>query len=249
LDAAAAIAQAYTYSAYGQLLAIHNAAAQLVGTAPAAALTANLYSGEYFNAAINQQYLRARWYDPATGRFNRLDPFAGLLRDPQGLHKYVYCHSSPTASHDPTGLWSLSSMLSAIRIGICHIARMSARAALYAKYKALDLAYIGFVHLPQVSMWTARAIYLVLTRITLPAATIMALEHALTGTVDPATNGVFNASVSAVTALYAVHITSKELEALLPSPRSSWANYRRMATFSRCGAQVYGTGITGGTLE
>jgi hypothetical protein len=72
LDAAAAIAQAYTYAAYGELLAIHNAQAALVGTTAASALTAYLYSGEFFNSTINQQYLRVRWYNPATGTFNRL---------------------------------------------------------------------------------------------------------------------------------------------------------------------------------
>jgi len=36
-----------------------------------------------------QQYLRARFYDPASGTFNRLDPFAGNLADPQSLHKYL----------------------------------------------------------------------------------------------------------------------------------------------------------------
>jgi hypothetical protein len=32
------------------------------------------YSGEHFDAKLQQQYLRARWYNPANGRF---DPFVG----------------------------------------------------------------------------------------------------------------------------------------------------------------------------
>jgi hypothetical protein len=47
--------------------------------------------------------LRARYYDPATGRFNRLDPFFGNLNDPQSLHKYLYTHADPISNFDPSG--------------------------------------------------------------------------------------------------------------------------------------------------
>ncbi len=50
-----------------------------------------------------RQYLRARWFDPTTGRFNRLDPFAGLAHDPQSLHKYLYTHADPIMGTDPSG--------------------------------------------------------------------------------------------------------------------------------------------------
>jgi RHS repeat-associated protein len=62
-----------------------------------------LYSGEQFDAKIGQQYLRARYYDPATGRFNRLDPFFGKIGDPQSLHNYLYCHADSVNGIDPTG--------------------------------------------------------------------------------------------------------------------------------------------------
>jgi RHS repeat-associated protein len=65
-----------------------------------------LYSGEQFDSKIGQQYLRARYYDPATGRFNRLDPFFGDINDPQSLHKYLYTHADPINGIDPTG-WFL----------------------------------------------------------------------------------------------------------------------------------------------
>ncbi len=50
------------------------------------------------------QYLRARYYNPASGSFNRLDPFAGNMQDPQSLHKYLYVHGDPIQGIDPTGL-------------------------------------------------------------------------------------------------------------------------------------------------
>jgi RHS repeat-associated protein len=66
-------------------------------------LTEFLYSGEQFDSKIGQQYLRARYYDPVTGRFNRLDPFFGNLSDPQSLHKYLYTHADPVNGIDPSG--------------------------------------------------------------------------------------------------------------------------------------------------
>jgi RHS repeat-associated protein len=57
----------------------------------------------------NQHYYnRARWYNPYNGRFNRTDPFAGNSRDPQSLHKYLYCHANPINGIDPSGMMSFS---------------------------------------------------------------------------------------------------------------------------------------------
>jgi RHS repeat-associated protein len=78
-----------------------------------------LYSGEQFDSKIGQQYLRQRYYDPATGLFNRLDPFFGNLNDPQSLHKYSYTHDDPVNGIDPNGLMTVASMVSSIgaRVG------------------------------------------------------------------------------------------------------------------------------------
>jgi RHS repeat-associated protein len=75
-----------------------------------------LYSGEQFDAKIGQQYLRARYYDPVTGRFNRLDPFFGNLSDPQSFHKYLYTHGDPVNEIDPSGLMSVGGTLSSVAI-------------------------------------------------------------------------------------------------------------------------------------
>ena len=61
------------------------------------------YAGEHFDAAAQNYYLRARWYDPSSGRFTSLDPFAGNNEDPQSLHKYLYCHANPVNNVDPSG--------------------------------------------------------------------------------------------------------------------------------------------------
>ncbi|RME02236.1 MAG: RHS repeat-associated core domain-containing protein, partial [Bacteroidetes bacterium] len=105
--------QAFTYDAYGKLIATTFGA-----TTQANALTSLLYSGEFTNAATGQQYLRARFYDPATGRFNRLDPFAGNISDPLSLHKYLYTLSNPIMGIDPNGrvTFSISGLASSIGV-------------------------------------------------------------------------------------------------------------------------------------
>jgi RHS repeat-associated protein len=98
VDLAGAIVELYSFDAYGNA----------IGFDPSVALTEFLYSGEQFDSKIGQQYLRARYYDPATGRFNRLDPFFGNLNDPQSLHKYLYTHADPVNGIDPSGEMTIS---------------------------------------------------------------------------------------------------------------------------------------------
>ena len=74
-----------------------------IGFEQSAALTNLLYNGEWFDSHVNQQYLHWRWYDLSTGRFNRLDPFFGNLRDPQSFHKYLFTPSDPVNFNDPDG--------------------------------------------------------------------------------------------------------------------------------------------------
>jgi len=101
-DAAAAIAAVYAYDAWGVS----------IGTDSDATLsTTLLYSGEQTDALTGLQYLRARYYDAATGRFNRRDPYAGNHHDPQSLHKYAYCHGDPVNGVDPTGRFLLLDIL------------------------------------------------------------------------------------------------------------------------------------------
>ena len=48
-------------------------------------------------------YLRARWYDPGTGRFLTRDPVAGAIRDPISLNVYAYARGRPSLLVDPRG--------------------------------------------------------------------------------------------------------------------------------------------------
>jgi uncharacterized protein RhaS with RHS repeats len=48
-------------------------------------------------------YLRARYYNPATGRFLAMDPGQGDILNPATLHKYLYAGNNPVNASDPTG--------------------------------------------------------------------------------------------------------------------------------------------------
>jgi RHS repeat-associated protein len=51
-------------------------------------------------------YLRARFDDPATGRFVSRDPVIGSVGAPQSLNRSVYAQNNPMLSVDPSGLKS-----------------------------------------------------------------------------------------------------------------------------------------------
>jgi RHS repeat-associated protein len=79
-------------------------------TAAEDADTSLLYAGEYYDSDLSQYYLRARYYNPWSGTFNRTDPFAGSRQDPQSLHKYTYAHNNPVNMIDPSGKIGLTAL-------------------------------------------------------------------------------------------------------------------------------------------
>jgi RHS repeat-associated protein len=60
-------------------------------------------SGEQYDPDLGLYYLRARYYNPATGRFLSRDPLDGKAIDPKTLHKYLYAGGDPINKIDPTG--------------------------------------------------------------------------------------------------------------------------------------------------
>ncbi|NLS92469.1 MAG: RHS repeat-associated core domain-containing protein [Planctomycetaceae bacterium] len=128
-------AQVFAYDAYGVP----------IGFTLANALTTLLYSGEMTDQLTGLQYLRARYYNPATGTFNRLDPFKGNFRDPQSLHKYLYTHADPVNGIDPSGMMNMVSMVSAITIGAV-VTAFAAGATVGAKTRVeSDFWWEGFI--------------------------------------------------------------------------------------------------------
>ena len=90
---AGAVTDSYNYDAFGNLLN------------PAGATTPNnyRYRGEQYDTDLGLYYLRARYYNPATGRFLSRDPEVGRSIGSSSLHKYLYAGSDPVDELDPTG--------------------------------------------------------------------------------------------------------------------------------------------------
>jgi RHS repeat-associated protein len=112
-NTAGLVQQRYAYDAYGKMLPGSGLTTDL-----AAAFTSLLYSGEKTDKT-GLQYLRSRYYDPSNGRFTSFDSFAGNMRDPQSLHKYLYVHANPIMGVDPSGReFSVAGLSASIGIGM-----------------------------------------------------------------------------------------------------------------------------------
>jgi len=96
---AGTVTDSYEYDAYGNSFTVS-------GTTP----NEMMYRGEQYDSDLGLYYLRARYYNPLTGRFmsrdsNEPGPFDsdGNPVDPRGLHKYLYANGDPINGIDPTG--------------------------------------------------------------------------------------------------------------------------------------------------
>ena len=91
-NSAGVVTDEYEYDAYGNSFTKS-------GTTP----NNYLYRGEQYDTDLSLYYLRARYYNPTTGRFVNRDPEDGIITDPATLHKYVYANGDPVNMADPTG--------------------------------------------------------------------------------------------------------------------------------------------------
>ncbi len=62
------------------------------------------FTGETWDAEVELLYLRARYYQPATGRFVTRDPWPGDRLQPGSLNWYVYVQNNSVNYADPIGL-------------------------------------------------------------------------------------------------------------------------------------------------
>jgi RHS repeat-associated protein len=84
VDEAGAVSERLTYGAWGELAA-----------APVIDATYT-YTGHTYDPATGWYFARARWYDPAVGRFTSTDPLPCL-------NPYPYASNDPINFSDPTG--------------------------------------------------------------------------------------------------------------------------------------------------
>ncbi|MFC1716763.1 FG-GAP-like repeat-containing protein [Candidatus Poribacteria bacterium] len=85
-DASGAIAQSYTYDAFGNIV-------EQAGGLP----NRYTYTSREFDSESGLYYYRARYYDSELGRFVSEDPI-------QSVNLYSYCENNPTLYSDPYGL-------------------------------------------------------------------------------------------------------------------------------------------------
>jgi len=69
------------------------------------------FTGEPWDAAAGLYHFRARFYDPALGRFLSRDQFTGLARDPSTQNPYQYALNSPLMLTDRTGRIALFALV------------------------------------------------------------------------------------------------------------------------------------------
>jgi RHS repeat-associated protein len=75
-----------------------------------------LYRGEQFDSQTQLQYLRARYYDPNTGRFLGVDPVGGDPNNPVSRHRYLYGNANPVSYSDPSGKFSIAEVGASLAI-------------------------------------------------------------------------------------------------------------------------------------
>jgi len=95
-DTTGQITDTYDYDAFGNLIAS-------TGTTP----NEHLYAGEALDSNSGLYYLRARYMNPASGRFISMDSYGGSYTDPASLHKYSYANGNPANLIDPSGNFSI----------------------------------------------------------------------------------------------------------------------------------------------
>jgi len=116
----------YVYSAFGELIGIKDAYGADVTDAPPVA-TSFTYTGREHDSESGYYYYRARYYDPAIGRFLQSDPEPGKLNLPATVvNAYAYVMNNPQNLADPSGMGWLSNAwnnwLKPVVIGIAVIA-------------------------------------------------------------------------------------------------------------------------------
>ncbi|NIN63248.1 MAG: hypothetical protein GTO63_00735 [Anaerolineae bacterium] len=62
------------------------------------------FTGEAWDAGVELLYLRARYYQPETGRFVTKDPWRGDVQQPPTLNRYVYVQNNGVNYADLSGL-------------------------------------------------------------------------------------------------------------------------------------------------
>jgi len=98
IDDSGAVKNSYTYEPFGEMFATE-----------CTETTENpfKFAGQWFDAEVEEYYLRARQYNPHLSRFTSRDPVFGKAEQPLTMHKYLYCGNGPIDRVDFDGRWAM----------------------------------------------------------------------------------------------------------------------------------------------
>jgi RHS repeat-associated protein len=99
-DAAGSLKATYSYDPWGKLLNPID---------PLGTKNKYKFAGEALDPGSALYYLRARYYDPVSGRFVGRDPLHAKVVIPMTLNRYSYALANPVLRRDPSGLSSIDS--------------------------------------------------------------------------------------------------------------------------------------------
>ena len=91
-SATGTVTDTYDYDAWGNQV-------NSTGTTP----NVYLYRGEQWDPDLGLYYLRARYFNPVSGRFLSRDTYQGNQNTPASFHKYLYAGGDPVDQFDPSG--------------------------------------------------------------------------------------------------------------------------------------------------
>jgi RHS repeat-associated protein len=86
------VTDTYSYTAFGEL---YNQTGSTTNS--------YLYTGQQYDSLTELYSLRARYYNPALGRFLSQDTYPVSFGNPVELNRYVYTANNPVNLNDPTG--------------------------------------------------------------------------------------------------------------------------------------------------
>jgi RHS repeat-associated protein len=94
---------------------VYDAFGQTIGQT-GSTVNAYLFAGEQRDSATGLDYVRARYLNTETGRFQSRDSFQFALSTPITLHRYLYANLNPVTNVDPSGLYTINDGTSAAAI-------------------------------------------------------------------------------------------------------------------------------------
>ena len=118
-DADGAMTKTYYYDAFGVEIGLDSGDINVFR-----------YSGEYYDTETGSVYLRARYYNPATGRFTQKDKNNSEIESPLSLNLYTYCFNNPIIYCDNSG----NSPVLVIAVSIVAVAAITYGLMAYSTY-------------------------------------------------------------------------------------------------------------------